>query len=87
MGCLRLQISVTIFNEHTCWQIVGKDSTINSDNRAPIRLSLAEEDEIWSDVGEEVWPDVGEEVWSDQTSARVSLLRVEIENETSQGNF
>ena len=25
---------------------------------------MAEEDEIWSDVGEEVWPDVGE-VWSD----------------------
>ena len=26
---------------------------------------MAEEDEIWSDVGEEVWPDVGE-VWSDE---------------------
>ena len=65
MPQITVHSNLTIFNEHTCWQIVGKDSAINFDNRAPSRLSLAEEDEIWSDVGEEVWPDVGE-VWSDE---------------------
>ena len=41
--CLRLQISVTIFNEHTCWQIVGKDSRTasNSGIGARSRFGLA----------------------------------------------
>ena len=42
---------------------------------------------LFGKLGQTPWPTFDQIVTGHQTSARVSLLRVEIENETSQENF